>query len=243
MDRRYRHGLTSAVYVLGFVLLCAAQTQRGLDDPRFFLWSGICEWSAYALVAALLGWIAQQLRTREFRLIAAAGDPWPPDWFQWAQTLLTLGTGFLAGWIALDFAFADIGLEQAVLGLAGRRAGCVASLMLVGTTILMAWQNRGRARNAWQFAALFSGVLFTATLGWSSIALPSAGDLRGSRWLLPSQNLLISLAMMTLMTGLGLRRVLPRGSDWVDRGRQAMPAFAGLAVLMLVIVVTLKLSA
>ena len=93
MDTRYRRVLTAAVYTLGFLLLCAAQTQRGLDAPRSFLWGGICEWSAYALVAALLGWIAQQLRTREFRLIAAAGDPWPPDWFQWAM-YASIGASF-----------------------------------------------------------------------------------------------------------------------------------------------------
>jgi hypothetical protein len=39
--------------------------------------------------------------------------------------------------------------------------------------------------------------------------------------------------MMTLMTGFGLGRVLPRHSDWIPRGRRAMPVFGILAAVLL----------
>jgi hypothetical protein len=42
--------------------------------------------------------------------------------------------------------------------------------------------------------------------------------------------------MMTLMTGIGLPRAFPRTSDWVIRGRRAAPAFASLALLILLAV-------
>ena len=47
--------------------------------------------------------------------------------------------------------------------------------------------------------------------------------------------------MMTLLTSFGLARVLPRDSDWIPRGRRAMPAFAGLAVGLLVLVLGQRL--
>ena len=50
------------------------------------------------------------------------------------------------GWIALDFSFDDMGQDVALFGLAGRQATCSAALMLVGATILMAWQSSGRWR-------------------------------------------------------------------------------------------------
>ena len=48
--------------------------------------------------------------------------------------------------------------------------------------------------------------------------------------------------MMTLMSGLGLGRVLPRGSDWTVRGRRAMRFFGGVSLLLwLVLLIQLAL--
>jgi hypothetical protein len=43
--------------------------------------------------------------------------------------------------------------------------------------------------------------------------------------------------MMTLLTRVGLARVLPRSGDWITRARRAAPVFGGLALLMLAVVV------
>ena len=125
---------------------------------------------------------------------------------------------------------------MALFGLSGRLVACPAALMLLGTAILMAWQNQGRWRAGWQYAALGLGMLFTTTIGWSTMDAATA-----SPWLHRSVNLLISASMMTLMTGFGLGRVLPRRSDWIPRGRRAMPVFGTLALLLAATLVARRL--
>ena len=104
--------------------------------------------------------------------------------------------------------------------------------MLVGTSIVMAWQSKGRWHVAWQFAALGCGLLFTTSIGL--VRVDSAVD---APWLARAVKLLISTGMMTLMTWVGLPRVLPKGSDWIVRGRQAFPVFASTSLSLLTVVV------
>lgn len=152
---------------------------------------------------------------------------WSGQWFRRMQALLALADAALAAWIAADVSFDGIGAGVALFGLSGRLVACPAALMLLGAAILMAWQNRGHWRAGWQYAALGMGMLFTTTIGWSTMDAASACP-----GLHRSINLLISASMMTLMTGFGLGRVLPRRSDWIARGHQAMPAFGLLALLL-----------
>ena len=142
------------------------------------------------------------------------------------QALLVLTDATLAVWIAADVSFDGLGAGVALFGLSGRLVACPAALMLLGTAILMAWQSQGRWRAGWQYAALGLGMLFTTTIGWATMDAATA-----SPWLHRSVNLLISASMMTLMTGVGLGRVLPRRSDWIPRGRRgdARVRHAGLA--------------
>jgi hypothetical protein len=140
----------------------------------------------------------------------------------------------LAVWMSNDVAFDGIGEGHALLGLVGRNAAWVAALILVGLAILMAWQTHGQLHRAWQFAAMLAGVCCTASFGWSQIdptALP-AGE---SIWADRVFALFVSLGMMSFMTGIGLSRFLPRSSDWIPRGRQAMPFFGGAALLAFVL--------
>ncbi len=108
---------------------------------------------------------------------------------------------------------------------------CPSALMLLGASIVMAWQSTGRWRAAWQFTAMVAGLLFTVSVGWARIDAASKAP-----WLERSVDLTISTAMMTTMTRAGLSWGLPRQSDWIPRGRQASPAFAGAALLMFVVV-------
>ena len=141
----------------------------------------------------------------------------------------------MAAWVALDASFDGLGQGLALFGLSGRLAACPAALMLVGATILMAWQTRGVWRSRWQYAALAAGVLLTSSLGWAqrdAAAVASAAD---PAWFSPARNLLLSASMMTLMSGLGLAACCPAAASWTVRGRRAMRFFGGLSLLLLLI--------
>ena len=138
----------------------------------------------------------------------------------------------LVGWIATDFSFDGVGAGSALFGLAGRACACPSALMLLGASIVMAWQSTGWWRAAWQFAAMAAGVLFTTSIGLARIDAASEAP-----WLERTVNLMISTGMMTIMTWIGLPRGLPKESDWIPRGRQASPVFAAAALLLLATVV------
>lgn len=229
-DRTARFSLPG-LYAWGLTALGFAQVQRGFAPARFFLWGGLCDLAGYLLVAALLGW-AMVFVSRRWTATA----PEPTAWFPGVQALLVLLVAAWTVWIAVDVSFDGMGTGVALLGLTGRSAACPAALMLLGTAILMAWQSQGRPRARWQYAALALGMLFTVSIGWAMI---DAANL--SPWRQRGVNLLISASMMTFMTGFGLRRVLPRGSDWVQRGRRAMPAFGTLAAVLAILLVAARL--
>lgn len=227
----------AALYAVALIALGLAQLERGFAPARFFLWGAACDLAGFILVAALLGWGWTRLlratgqraghRTAWLRLPEAA-DHGSAYWFCGSQAVLAAAVACLAIWIAADLRFDGMGQGVALFDLDGRTAACPAALMLLGTSILMAWQSTHAWRAGWQYAALAAGVLFTTSVGWASVASSSE-----SLWLDRGVNLLISVSMMTLMTGYGLGRFLPRGSDWVARGRRAMPVFAVLALALL----------
>ena len=235
-DRAARFPLTG-LYILGLTALGMAEIHRGFAPAQFFLWGVVCDLAGFVLVAALLGWLVPRLRPVAVGLrIPDESGRGSAAWFQVLQALLTLAAAGLATWIAIDFSFDGMGKGVALFGLAGRWAACPAALMLVGTTILMAGQSRGRWRADWQYAAMVAGMLFTGSLGWAALATTTPAP-----WSDRSVNLLISASMMTLLTSVGLARVLPRDSDWIVSGRRAMPAFASLALGLLAIVIVQRL--
>jgi hypothetical protein len=222
------------LYWLGLIAIGIAWVQRGYWPGRFFVWGALCDLAGWALVAALIGW--------SWPLLRASGKP-PLDqpsrrsfaWFGRAPAGLIGVTAVLTAWIAVDFAFERTGGDLALFGLAGRAAAGPAALMLVGATILMAWQSDGAWRRGWQYAAMATGVLFTSSVGWARMDPGLAND--DSRvWLARTEVLLVSTAMMTFLTRIGLARFLPAGSDWIDRGRRAAPIFAALALILLALV-------
>lgn len=235
-DRTATFALTE-MYVVGLNSLGMGEIQRGFAPAQFFLWGVVCDLAGFVLVAALVGWVLPRRRpiAGRLRIPVCLGRP-SADWFHGLQALLALTVAGLTICIAIDFSFDRLGRGVALFGLAGRWAACPAALMLVGTTILMAWQSRARWRAGWQYAAMVAGMLFTSSLGWAALAATAPEP-----WHHRSVNLLVSASMMTLLTSVGLARVLSRDSDWIQRGRRAMPAFGGLALSLLAIVVAQRL--
>lgn len=235
-DRAARFPL-AGLYVGGLTAVGMGQIQRGLAPAQFFLWGGVCDLAGFVLVAALLGWVLAKLGPVASRLrIPADARRWSGQWFRVLQAVLALASASLVVWIATEVSFDELGQDRALLNLSGRLAACPAALMLLGTAILMAWQNRGPWRAGWQYAAMFAGMLFTSSIGWATMDAAAA-----SPWLHRGVKLLISASMMTLLTGFGLGRILPRHSDWIQRGRRAMPAFGMLALVLLAMIVARRL--
>jgi hypothetical protein len=228
----------AGLYALSLIAIGLGQVQRGFAPGNFFLWGCLCDLAGFVLVAALIGWLLPWLRPVAGRL-RIPDDPnrWPRAWFHGSQALLAATAALLAGWICADYSFDHLGEGVALVGLAGRQASCPAALMLLGATILMAWQSVGTCRAAWQYAALGAGILFTTSIGWARLEADPSGLSGPAIWFARCTHLAVTGSMMTLMSGFGLGRVLPRGTDWVPRGRRAMPFFAGLTLAMMLVLV------
>ncbi|MCP4188993.1 MAG: hypothetical protein GY768_00030 [Planctomycetaceae bacterium] len=225
---RYR---SMGIYGAAWGLLMLAQLFRNALPMRFYIWSGLAEWSGFLLAAAIVGWLA---RRRRLSLDPEAG--FHNRWFMITQAIGMGVVASLIGWVATDFGFDGMGVGFALLGLSGRACACPSALMLVGASIVMAWQSTGFWRAAWQFTAMAAGILFTTTVGWAGIQF-SAVDV----WLGRRTSLMISTGMMTMMTWIGLPRILPTGSDWIRRGRQVAPLFAATALLLLAAILLPKI--
>ncbi|MCH5375346.1 MAG: hypothetical protein JJ992_15345 [Planctomycetes bacterium] len=238
-DRAARLPLAS-LYGFALIAIGWGWIARNNSPGRMFLWGISCDLAGFALVTALAGWSLPRLR----RLVSIWRIPdqpsrWSRRWFDRAQLLLIAMTAALSAWISLDFSFDGTGQDVALFGLSGRATGCMAALMLVGASIVMAWQSTGRWRAVWQYAAMATGIVFTTSVGWArldAVLYPASGT---AAWHDRAESLMISAVMMTLLTRIGLPRVVPSGSDWIDRGRRATPFFGGLAVLMFLAVLVL----
>jgi hypothetical protein len=235
----------AGLYACGLIALGMSEILRGVVSARFLLWGAACDLAGFILVAALFGWSLTKLARADERRsgrwsaklrVPGAAVRWSVQWFRCVQTLLAGTVACLTVWIAADVTFDGMGQGVALFDLSGRSAACPAALMLLGTAILMASQNGGVWRAGWQYAALAAGVLFTTSLGWAMMDATS-----DSPWQHRGGNLLITASMMTLMTRVGLGRFLPRNSDWIARGRRAMPAFAVLALVLLMLLAACRL--
>lgn len=225
----------AALYLLALALIGMELFKRGFAAPQIFAWATLCELTGVILVAALIGWALPRFPAgnRLARLPDSVASTCGRR-FRIAQAVL-FGIA-VAGtlWIITDVRFDGIGTGQALLGLSGRRAGCPAALMLLGTAIVMSWQSPPSARGAWQCVAFFSGLLFTTSIGWSSpVITPPAGG--GSLWLHWSKTLWVTASMMTLMSSAGLARVFPTKTEWLASGRRVAPVFACVAIIALAI--------
>ncbi len=220
------------LYVAGFTAL-AMVWESLAPAPRALCWRMSTELSGYLLIAAVFSWlIINGTRLWHFLRIPMDADRWSGRWFMYCQGVLAAATAGVAAWVAIDFAFDGIGRDAAIMGLSGRMAGMAGALMLLGATIVMAWQSEHPWRFRWQCAALASGLLLNASTGWVAID-PTFGPASQAPWLHRSVSLLVAAAMMILVSSFGLGRVLPKTSDWIAAGRRAAPFFVGLTLLVL----------
>ena len=234
-DRSSRFAL-AGLYALGLAAvgmqLCARDIMR-----HEFIWRTPTDLAGFVLVTALAGWSLPRIKF-VWRRIGIPDDPrrWPSGWFMLAQSVLAAIAAMLSARIAIGFGFDGTGTEVALFGLSGRLAGTSGALMLLGATIVMAWQTQRPWRAAWQYAAMAAGVLFTGSLGWAGLDSTPGTPTGDAPWLHRSVSLMVPAAMMTLLSGFGLGAVLPKGSDWIAAGRRMTPAFGGLAIVMLAII-------
>jgi hypothetical protein len=223
----------AALYLLTLALLGMELFERGFDSVHVFVWASLCELTGVLLIAALIGWALPRLpagkrlaRLPDSRAIACGRR------FRIAQAVLFGIAVADTLWIITDLRFDGMGTGKALLGLTGRRAGCPAALMLLGTAIVMAWQSPPSARTAWQCVAFFIGLLFTTSIGWSGPVTTHSG---GGLWLHWSKTLWITASMMTLMSSAGLARVFPTKAEWLASGRRVAPVFACVAAIALAV--------
>ncbi len=230
--RKARVPRTVSHYGWGLLGLAILWNQRNAWAGRLFVWGAVCDLAGFALIAALLGWGIPRLRASWMPWKSEGGKSRSRVGFGICQAGLIGATAVLAGWVAWDTAFSEAGRGVALFGLAGRTAGAVAALMLVGATIVMAWQSEAGWRRGWQYASMAAGVLFTSS---SSAARAPAELLStpGRFGVFFLQTWLVSLAMMVFLTRFGLARFLPSGNDWIKQGRRAAPVFAALAMFLL----------
>jgi hypothetical protein len=133
----------------------------------------------------------------------------------------------LAAWVSLDLRF-DAMAYPGLGWPSGRMAGLATAALLLPAAIVMAAASGSRWRSAWQYAALGLGVLALSTPGWALLR-PEWGDLGMHR----SVVLMVAAVVVALVSGFGLERVVPVGSDWIASGRRAFPVLAGLALAVL----------
>ena len=211
-DRQARFPLPT-LYGLGLAAVGMGLLARQLA-PRLFCCSAVDELAAYVLVTAAIAWFLP--RGRE-------------DWFSWLQAAVAAVVGTLALWVSIDFSFNDCRYPGVEFWLSGRMAAVPGLLLLLLAAIVMAGVARETWRVRWQHATLAVGVALASGLGWAMLPLDGPAP-----WLHRSVILMVAAAAVGLLAGFGLKLLLPSGSDWRQRCRQAVPVLAGLAVVMLI---------
>jgi hypothetical protein len=234
-DRLARFSLCG-LYVAGLTAL-AMLCDSLRPSPRELCWQAAWKLSAFILVAALLGWLlGKGKRFWPWFRIASEPDRWSTGWFMGLQAIFAAVAAGLAVWVSIDFAFDGAGRNMVLFGFTGRMAGGAGALMLLGATILMAWQSQQPWRFRWQYAALMAGLLLMSGTGWAVLDSTASSPTGQAPWLHRSAILLVAATMMTLLSGFGLAKLLPRPSDWIATGRRAATYIGGLTLAALAIV-------
>ncbi len=233
-DRSARFGL-QATYGAALLAVGMALNARALW-PRAFYWTAGHELAALVLLAAVFGWLLPRMKPvwRAMRIPDAA-ERQSEYWFPTVQAIVAGLAVALGAWISIVFAFDEIA-RPGMAWLSGRTAGPVGTAALVVAAIVMAHQSRGRWRAGWQCATFALGALAIAELGWAWLDPAWIERTGASAWLHRNVILMPAAVVMTLVAGFGPVRILPSGSDWIAAGRRMMPVLAGLALVLLAVV-------
>jgi hypothetical protein len=144
---------------------------------------------------------------------------WPEAWFVPAQATVLLGSVGLSLWLALDAAT-----------LPERLVGPLAVAILLPAVALLAGGTQGRWAIDSRYTAFALGVLLVAEIGWALLG-PSVANL----WLHRHVLLMAALALMTLVYGIGLVRMLPEDSAWAGSARRLGPVLGACTCMILLL--------
>ncbi len=221
----------AAMYFLG---LAAEGLWLGYRElgPREYLWNAAPEVGGVMIVAAILGWRFSRMG-RAWRALGIPNDEdrWSTHWFHLCQAVFGVVVASLAFWVAFDVKNDGVGFETALFDFHGRRTGPSTALILLGTTIAMAWQAQGSRRRVWQTAAFGAGFLLNLTLGLAALDATAGAPATVAPWLNRCAVLVTGAAMLTLLSHFGLKRVLPRSGDWLAVGRDVAPVFGTITAV------------
>ncbi len=224
---RWARGSLPGLYLCGLVGVGLSLVARELG-PRALCWAAGPELAVFALVALAAAWLLPKLKPLARPLRLPLDDlPEQAAWFPGVQAIVAVLAGGLAVWIAIDPAF-DAVAHSWLVGLHGRIAGPLATLLLLAVALGTAGLCSARWRAAWQQAAMLLGLLVLSELGWALLDADISAP-----WLHRSVILMVAAVAVTLAAGLGLPRMLPPESDWLPVARRSTPALAGLALFLL----------
>jgi hypothetical protein len=224
LRQRRAHFPLPTLYGLGLSAIGLGLLARQLA-PRMFCWSAADELAGYALAVAAIAWKGTRHAPCD-AIHHAERDEY--SWFFALQAMVMAVAGALALGVTVDFKFDGCCYEGLPGWLAGRTAAVPGLFLLLLAAIVMAVIARGTWRARWQYATLTMGVLLLSGLGWAVLAADGP-----TPWLHRSVIVMVAAAAVGLLAGFGLKRLLPAGSEWSQRGWQAVPVLAGLAIGML----------
>jgi hypothetical protein len=210
----------AALYAAGLLAFGLA-VHTGHIGPIDFAWSAGLAAAGYLLAASAIAWIGAR-RPGLHALLRLPARHWRREgaWFLPAQSVLGGALVLSSVWMALAFD-----------GFAERSRGPLTAAVLVPVGVLLA----GLAVERWS-AALRHAVLALAPLVLAECAWAALGDNTISPWLHRSVLLLLALALMTWVEGVGLPRFLDWHPDWASAARRVGPVLGGVASVLLLVV-------
>ena len=217
---RDAHFTLAGLYLVGLMALGMAIHAAELE-PRWLGWVAAMGVAGYVLVTATLGWVAPRVPViwRDLHLPERSAA-WPEVWFAPAQTVLAVSVLALSLWVCLGF---DT--------LTARVAGPVAVLLLMPAGVFLTQYVPGRWGRDLRYATLTLGVFACIEGGWALL------DFTGpAAWLYRNLLLMVSLALMSGVYGVGLGKILVNPSAWAICGRRIGPVLGVLATLTLLVV-------
>jgi hypothetical protein len=209
-----------ALYAIGLSAIGLGLHVASLEPP-WYTWAAAPALAAYVLLTTLLGWAAPRLPEPWRRLrLPARPTAWPEAWFPPAQVAVASVAGMLSMWISLTFDTP-----------AHRLAGCLVALVLLLAGVVFSGTTPGRWAAGLRYGTLALGVVAVVEAGWAMLD-PVGTNLGLYRGVV----LMTALALMTLLYGLGLPRLLPPLSVWITCARRTGPVLGALASVTLLMV-------